>query len=498
MYAPLERPYVELASQLIEAYTAHLGKRKGTLAEQCKQFEGARFDFRLVRGLVALLDRSATFEARSYIDPQEARLEVFLEASRYPLVATDELKQKVISRAASRLRISAAQLEESLWSDFDDELLLQQFTPPSADELIRQYNLSLTQTLVFKAASLEFVAGSNYQRIFSRLKYLGLMYSVERTGEVYSVLVDGPVALFKLTERYGSSLAKLLPQIVQADRWSLKAQIISGERQSPKLLTMELDSKTANDLFPKPSDMVINERYDSSIEAAFARSFNALKLGWALRREPGLLTAGKYVFIPDFGFEKNGLKAYLEVVGFWTDEYLEKKLAKLQAVNVPNLLVAVNRNLSCSQFKQIKGLVIFYDKKVPLKPIVDYLKQLEETAIERQAQSIEGLRLRFEGEIVDIEQVAEEHHVSVPALARWLQANPRGAYHLIGTQLISHKKLMAIADKLQQLVDDTLPAALAAIEEEGVTSPEKILDALRYSVVWRGIDPDHATIRKRP
>jgi len=36
------------------------------------------------------------------------------------------------------------------------------------------------------------------------------------------------------------------------------------------------------------------------------------------------------VFIPDFGFEKNGVKAYLEVVGFWTDEYLQKKLGKLR------------------------------------------------------------------------------------------------------------------------------------------------------------------------
>jgi len=35
------------------------------------------------------------------------------------------------------------------------------------------------------------------------------------------------------------------------------------------------------------------------------------------------------------------VKAYLEVVGFWTDEYLQKKLGKLRELDVENLLIAV-------------------------------------------------------------------------------------------------------------------------------------------------------------
>jgi predicted nuclease of restriction endonuclease-like RecB superfamily len=32
---------------------------------------------------------------------------------------------------------------------------------------------------------------------------------------------------------------------------------------------------------------------------------------------------------PDFSFEKDGMQAYLEVVGFWTEEYLAKNVQKL-------------------------------------------------------------------------------------------------------------------------------------------------------------------------
>jgi len=197
VYAPLEERYLELASRLIETYEAHVGKRQGELVRHRQQFEDDGFDYRLVRGLIALLDRSAVFEPRSHIAPQKARREVFTEANRYALVETNETKREVIAQAASQLGISPLQLEESLWSDAEDELVLERFAPLGPRELIQQYNLSLTQTLLFKAVSLEFTAGGNYQRIFRRLKYLGLMYTVEQVGGLYRVFVDGPVSLLR-------------------------------------------------------------------------------------------------------------------------------------------------------------------------------------------------------------------------------------------------------------------------------------------------------------
>jgi len=497
VYVPIEGRYIELATRLIETYEAHLHKRKGELAGRCQQFEGSGFDYRLVRGLVALLDRSATFKPHSFVDPKQARREVFQEANRYPLVGTEALRQEVIAQVASRLHLSSSQLEASLWSDFEEELVLESFVAPLPRDLIQQYNLSLTQTLLFKAASFEFIVGSNYQRIFSRLKRLGLMYTVEQQNAAYNVVVDGPISLFKLTERYGTSLAKLLPTVVEADNWRFKAQIVGGERQAPKLLELELSAKTARDLLPVQRPQKTEEQYDSSVEAAFARSFKALKLGWTLKREPELLVAGRYVFIPDFSFEKNNLKAYLEIVGFWTDEYLKKKVSKLREVVVDNLLIAVDRSLKCSQLENVKGFVIFYDKKVPVKPIVDFLKHLEETAIVKEVKTIDGSNLNLEGDVIDVPRLADEQAVSAGALKRWLQTNPAAHYRLIGMQLISDGKLKEITKKLQAVNGCVLSTALKTIEEEGVLSPETTLESLGFVVEWRGLDPENATISKK-
>jgi predicted nuclease of restriction endonuclease-like RecB superfamily len=497
VYVLIEGRYIELATRLIETYEAHLHKRKGELAGRCQQFEGSGFDYRLVRGLVALLDRSATFKPHSFVDPKQARREVFQEANRYSLVGTEALRQEVIAQVASRLHLSSSQLEASLWSDFEEELVLESFVAPLPRDLIQQYNLSLTQTLLFKAASFEFIVGSNYQRIFSRLKRLGLMYTVEHQDGAYNVVVDGPISLFKLTERYGTSLAKLLPTVVEADNWRFKAQIVGGERQAPKLLELELSAKTARDLLPVQRPQKTEEQYDSSVEAAFARSFKALKLGWTLKREPELLIAGRYVFIPDFSFEKNNLKAYLEIVGFWTDEYLKKKVSKLREVVVDNLLIAVDRSLNCSQLETVKGFVIFYDKKVPVKSIVDFLKHLEETAIVKEVKTIDGSNLNLEGDVIDVPRLADEQAVSAGALKRWLQTNPAAHYRLIGMQLISDGKLKEITKKLQAVNGCVLSTALKTIEEEGVLSPETTLESLGFVVEWRGLDPENATIRKK-
>jgi hypothetical protein len=497
VYVPLEARYLELASRLIEEYEKHINKHKGELTSKCQQFEEDGFDYRLVRGLVALLDRSATFEPRAYVDPQAARRAVFKAANRYPLVATDDLRQKAIAGAAAQLGVSSVELETSLWSDFEEELILASFVAPEPQELLRRYNLSLTQTLLFKAASLEFAVGSDYQRIFSLLKRLGLMYAVVRTDNVYHILVDGPISLFKLTERYGTSLAKLLPSVAEADDWSLKAQIVWGDRLAPRLLELALSKTTVRDLFPARANKT-EDRYDSSVEAAFSRSFRALKLGWTLRREPELLVAGCYVFIPDFSFEKGNLKAYLEIVGFWTNEYMSKKLAKLRELDVENLLIAVDRSLKCSQLDEIqKNALIFFDKKVPVKPVVDYLKKLDEAAISEQLDTIESSRLQLGGDIIDVARLADTQSVSADALERWLRTNPVERYRVIGRQLIHERKLVAVKLKIKELSSQALPIVLKAIDEEGITSPAILLETLDFVVEWRGLDPDSALVRAK-
>ncbi len=86
--------------------------------------------------------------------------------------------------------------------------------------------------------------------------------------------------------------------------------------------------------------------FDSAIE----REFYELGFGgWDVKREPTVLQAGQYAFIPDFSLEKDGLNIYVEIVGFWTANYLKHKIQKInQLAEKDSIILLVNRNLACS------------------------------------------------------------------------------------------------------------------------------------------------------
>jgi predicted nuclease of restriction endonuclease-like RecB superfamily len=53
--------------------------------------------------------------------------------------------------------------------------------------------------------------------------------------------------------------------------------------------------------------------------------------------------------LPDFALEHpDGRRVILEIVGFWTPEYLASKLTKIRQVAADNVLLAVSERLECS------------------------------------------------------------------------------------------------------------------------------------------------------
>ena len=90
------------------------------------------------------------------------------------------------------------------------------------------------------------------------------------------------------------------------------------------------DNKEKNE-FPTYDATAIH--FDSNIEEKFASRFEQSANGWKLVREPDpLIVSNGKALIPDFMFEKHGRKIYLEIVGFWTKEYLERKIQKITDV----------------------------------------------------------------------------------------------------------------------------------------------------------------------
>jgi predicted nuclease of restriction endonuclease-like RecB superfamily len=478
-----------LAESLIEIYRRGTGKKRHQIYSELKGLEYGPFNFRLIRGLATLLDRRSTFAVDSPIDPYQLRKAAFSRSQGF--VLSEGEKGRIIGEISEELKIRPEEVEKYLWSDLEDEQVMRGFEPVVAEELLAAYNLSLTQTLLFRSTVLEFRVRENWKRIFRGIKRLGLMYYLNRDQGGYTVSVEGPISIIKLTERYGTNLAKLLPEIMVRGEWWVRAQIVSRWRGDRRLLTFELTSSEGVLLPERP--MEPREVYDSSLEENFAKRFNSLGTRWKLLREPEPIPTGATVMIPDFAFVLGKRRIFMEVVGFWTPDYLEKKLNKLQAVRDVEMIIAVDASLGIS--KKVPGKVILFERGVPLKPVLEVLESAERAHLTSEIEQAAKMEIKVEGECVGLDELALASGVSKEAIRRRIAERPVEGFILIGDCLIKRERLGALEKVIAG--EQLLSALMPKLEAEGIKDPYPLLNYFGYQVKWRGLSLDSAEIVKQ-
>ncbi|MBV9667926.1 MAG: DUF790 family protein, partial [Nitrososphaeraceae archaeon] len=344
-------PELHLATNIIEEFEQALEKKekKGVLAERISILESEYGHYKLVRGLYALIERRCIFtnmknttrinntgnkaSITSTIQPFNIRRELFEESSQRGFALTDIEKTKIMETVASRLGLSIQDMAQEMWSDMEDNMILSHIYKITPEQLIAWYNLSLMQTLLFNCTKLEFSVsgGSNWKRVLRDVKRLGLMYNLQQqqqqkehgqTNDINSITnlahcevpqgnnaiiacsIDGPLSVFKLTDRYGTAIAKLLPSIVSAETWSIRAWIVRNTMSAgKKIYEFEMSNKESPLLLDPYHNQVKNNNlqrqdfsnydtsstsgyFDSSVEEKFASKFEQSANGWKLIREP--------------------------------------------------------------------------------------------------------------------------------------------------------------------------------------------------------------------
>jgi predicted nuclease of restriction endonuclease-like RecB superfamily len=570
---------VELAKKIIQEFeqTWKNKEKKAVLEDRISAIEesDAGSDYKLVRGLYALLERRCTFKSRDsnsdndgetsststipIIDPPRIRKAVFEESSKRGFALTELERMEIADSVASRLHLSSHDVVlKTMWSDLDDNLILDYFDAIDPEALVGWYNLSLMQTLLFNCTKLDFYisGGLNWKRVLRTVKRLGLMYYLQQPQQQQENRIicslEGPLSLFKLTDRYGTLLAKLLPSIIfssdkkressgDGGEWHLDAWIVRKTMDGRKIYEFKISKNEIPELMTDPyssfppssitqkevagSSSLYNDYniFDSAVEEKFAKRFEQAETGWRLTREPDpLVLSNGGAFIPDFMFEKYDKKIYLEIVGFWTKEYLERKLQKLADIFISAysrkkrnnnnyktdlLFIALNEDFACSKssFSSIvpKEQLIFYkNDTVPVKPILDYLKSIDREMIERKVND-PNLKIELDrnddnnNAVISINEVAQKYCIPAEVARRISLRDNKEKYIEAGMYLIPKSKAL----KLESLLAGTsrFIDACSILSKEGI--PEschaELIVKLGYDVSWQSIDASTAIIVKR-
>jgi uncharacterized protein len=84
-----------------------------------------------------------------------------------------------------------------------------------------------------------------------------------------------------------------------------------------------------------------------------------------------------HVMIPDFTLrDGSGREIYLEIVGFWTTEYLSRKIAQVRAAHLNNLILAVSKRLSLSEATAKELDVLWFAGKLSVSAVIERADRL--------------------------------------------------------------------------------------------------------------------------
>ncbi|MDQ4012240.1 MAG: DUF790 family protein [Thermoproteota archaeon] len=621
---------LKLAESMIKEFEESYGKKenKRKLGERISLLESGYDDYRLVRGLYVLLERRCTFgggesptsqsnignnEEISDIDSFHIRKYLFEESSKQGYALTEHKRKEIIGFVTSKINMSYDMVVREMWADLDENLVLEDFASIEPQKLIAWYNLSLMQTMLFNSTKLEFSVqgGSNWKRVLRAVKKLGLMYSLQyqesknsqedqemlsnqrvrqdvdpafsrdftspsRRAYEDNILcsIDGPQSIFKLTDRYGTSIAKLLPSITEAAEWSLRAFILRKTASTGKKIYEFIISNKESPNLPKPTDLFIDNYsnirntiyekplssfssthpiFDSSVEQKFSVKFEQICSDWRLVREPDpLVVSDGRGFIPDFAFEKYGIRVYLEIVGFWTNEYLLRKIQKIADVislssSSPSLVqteqifqtrdffIAVNMDsyvsdtskhhekvlasLRLSDYIKQDHLIKYKNDNVPVKPILDHLRTIDTELVKRlarvnSANLVEELHRivsknnphstsNYSG-IISLEKIAERYGVPVESVSQVIRESEdlkNGSFN--DNYFIEDRYLIPVSllEGIKQVLRDhtSYIEACKVLREQNIPEEcyESVLQKSGYDIIWHSMDINGATIKLR-
>ena len=369
--------YVDLAARMLDVYRRGVGLMRRTLHRRVEEIleDEADCPVRRIRSFIKLLDDASEYQTDRDGRAAKLRQRVFdLAAPLHPLVERpdqlfDNDAAKVKERIAGELGMSWPEVDRAMFADFPGCHTLR-VAPDLADErdLLSRYNVGQAQVLLYSAVEMVVTARRDFKRLFRHTKLSRLLHEIDRVSDrEYRIHFTGPASVLGKTRRYGVEMATFLPALLACGDWKMQARVKLGWREATFALTS--GSGLRSHLSPSAP-------FDSQLEEKFAAKFGPKRDGWTLEREGDFLSAGQKVFVPDFVFRhEDGTVAYFEIVGYWTPEYLEAKVATLRRFPDALMLISVASPLLMGE-GDVPGEVLTHKAALKIGPILERLESM--------------------------------------------------------------------------------------------------------------------------
>jgi predicted nuclease of restriction endonuclease-like RecB superfamily len=386
--------------------------------------------------------------------PARLRLALFdYVNSRYHGFLASDHRAAALAEFAARFFLAPGELETLLMLDSSEDACLLRLSPapPQAEEVALLYNQAILEAALTASSEVSFVidclamgdsrqvgVGAVIKRLCYLARRLGVYYDLayerapssqadaDEQALLLRLTLYGPQEMSGLPQQYGRRLAHLCRSLLDERRPSSagRTRRSGGSRFRQAILTAEArvhlgarsyrfsldaqllallappataESQSVAASSPGGTDQAL---FDSSIESTFAAAFHALEDdrgvdGWRLEREPEPLLLPEGIFIPDFALTRGRQRIYLEILGFWTPAYRERKLLKLQQLRGREDILLLIPEEARAAFAPLSALfpVIWYSGQIAMADLLQLLRRRYDDFLARLAR-VDGEAVR--------------------------------------------------------------------------------------------------------
>lgn len=282
-----------------------------------------------------------------------------------------------VGAAARALELRCDEVERLLWADLPRERPVElPFGRPSELEVAAFANVQLIQRAVRRAHTLTIRVVGDAGPLLRGAAARGLLTTVYAElapadanvvdqvppcAPITVIEVVGPLALCHRTAVYGRAIASLVPLLAEcgAFRVTLTATGVAGpyrtQLESPVLLPM----------------LPVKLTSSWSLVSRLARNLRRELQGADVTIGPPPILANRSYVCPDIAIGRGHL--YVEIVGFWTGAYLERKRALYAAAGL-DVVLCVDEARGCAE-DPMPADVVGFTRSIDVEPIVARFRQ---------------------------------------------------------------------------------------------------------------------------
>ncbi len=349
-----------------------LGQSRSVFEEEINEYPGTLPDALVFAGLVKVFSDNCSFEQPAEVDAIKIRELVFSLASKFKqegkLSSDIEVRRNIFELVGKQNEVNPDVIDALLYSDLESENKLLAVPQVNAQNLIHRYNLALAQGALLNSLNIVVklpasTPPARLRQLTRWLKFQRLLCAVDKNKSAGLILqIDGPLSLFRTTQKYGFQIALFLPALLLCPQFELEAELLWGKTKKP--CKFQISS----------NDGLVTHYADSGMylppeNEIFFLLFKKRIDEWDISDSISDLDYSDDLLVPDFVLKRKADQKIvgLEILWNWNTVMVERRIKDMEKLKLQKYVLAVadKGNLGKDKLAQIPNSVYLF-KSTPL------------------------------------------------------------------------------------------------------------------------------------